>query len=133
MQAELQSLLPWYEHAVGERQRTTVGASGIDIPNLVSFVAKFLTTPLPSSPNETLSLPLALKAAAEDLKQVYLEAVSARPDAVTANHSQLNDWFWRETRAAELLRAVAKAARGTGDQTMDIVAGMLLVPAAHNE
>jgi hypothetical protein len=133
VQAELRALLPWYEHAVAERQRTTVGASGIEIQSLVPFIADFLTAPLPDSPNEALSLPLALKAAVEDLKQVYLEAVSARPDASAANHLQLNDWFWRETRAAELLRAVAKAAHGTGDQTLDIVAGMLLVPAAYGE
>lgn len=133
VQTELRALLPWYEHAVAERQRTTVGASGIELPSLVPFIADFLTAPLPDSPNAALSLPLALKAAAEDLKQVYLEAVSARPDASAANHRQLNDWFWRETRAAELLRAVAKAAHGTGDQTLDMVAGMLLVPAAHSE
>ncbi len=133
VQAELRALLPWYEHAAAERQRTTVGASGIEIQSLVPFIADFLTAPLPNSPNEALSLPLALKAAVEDLKQVYLEAVSARPDALVANHTQLNDWFWRETRAAELLRAVADAAHGTGDQTLDIVAGMLLVPSAHSE
>lgn len=133
VQAELRALLPWYEHAAAERQRTTVGASGIEIPSLVSFIAEFLAPPLPDSPNEALSLPLALKAAVEDLKQVYLEAVSARPAASATNHRQLNDWFWRETRAAELLRAVAKAAHGTGDQTLDIVAGMLLVPAAQSE
>jgi hypothetical protein len=133
VQAELRALLPWYEHAVAERQRTTVGASGIEIPLLVAFIAGFLITPLPSSPTEALSLPLALKAAVEDLKQVYLEAVSAQPDASATNHRQLNDWFWRETRAAELLRAVAKAAQGTGDQSLDIVVGMLIVPAAHSD
>ncbi len=133
VQSELRALLPWYERAIGERQRTTVGASGIEIPSLVSFVAEFLTKPLPSSPNEALSLPLALKAAVEDLKQVYLEAVSARPDAADANHTQLNDWFWRETRAADLLRAVAKAARETEDQSLAMVARMLIVPTAHSE
>lgn len=132
-QAELRALLPWYEHAAAERRRTTVGASGIEIPSLVPFIAEFLQPPLPSSPNEALSVPLALKAAAEDLKQVYLEAVSARPNASAANHTQLNDWFWRETRAAELLRAAAKAARGTGDQALDIVAGMLIIPVAHKD
>lgn len=133
VQAELRALLPWYERAAAERQRTTVGASGIEIPSLVAFIAEFLTHPLPESPNEALSLPLALKAAVEDLKQVYLEAVSARPDASATHHKQLNDWFWRETRAAELLRAVAAAAQGTGDPTLDIVGGMLLVPAAQSE
>jgi len=132
-QTELRVLLPWYEQAVGERQRTTVGASGIEISSLVPFVAEFLTDTFPASPNEFLSLPLALKAAVEDLKQVYLEAVSARPDASDANHSQLNDWFWRETRAAELLSAVAAAVQGTEDQTLDIVARMLIVPAAHSD
>ena len=133
VQAELRALLPWYEHAAGARKRTTVGASGIEITSLVPFIAGFLSAPLPANPSETLSLPLVLKAAVEDLKQVYLEAVSARPDASTATHRQLNDWFWRETRVADLLRAVAAAAQGTGDQTLDMVAGMLIVPAAYSE
>ena len=133
VQDELRALLPWYEHAAAERRRTTVGASGIEIPLLVPFIAGFMSTPFPDSPNQALSLPLALKAAVEDLKQVYLEAVSARPDASAANHRQLNDWFWRETRAAELLRTVANAAQGTNDKSLDIVARMLLVPAAQSE
>lgn len=133
VQAELRALLPWYEHAVGKRKRTTVGASGIEIASLVPFIAGFQSVPLPANPSETLSLPLLLKAAVEDLKQVYLEAVSARPDAFASNHRQLNDWFWRETRAAELLCAVANDAQGTGGQTLDMVAGMLVVPAAYSE
>lgn len=131
-QAELLAILPWYEHAVAERGRTTVGASGLELPSLVPFIAAFQSG-TPPNPNNNLPLALVLKAAVEDLKQVYLEAASSRPDAATANHRQLNDWFWRDTHAAELLRAVAKAARGKGDGTLDAVAGMLLVPATQNK
>jgi hypothetical protein len=133
VQDELRALLPWYEHAAAERRRTTVGASGIQIPLLVPFIAGFMNTPFPDNPNEALSLPLALKAAVEDLKQVYLEAVSARPDASATNNRQLNDWFWRETRAAELLRTVAKSAQESNDKMLCVVAGMLIVPAAYSE
>lgn len=129
VQVELRALLPWYEHAVSQRGRTTVGASGIEIPDLVPFVAGFQSAPLPENPNASLPLALVLKAAVEDLKQIYLESVSARPDASTATHKQMNDWFWRETHAAELLRSVAAAAQETGDATLDMVAAMLLLPA----
>jgi hypothetical protein len=130
VQAELLAVLPWYEHAAAERGRTTVGASGLDISSLVPFIAAFQSTP-PPNPSNHLPLPLVLKAAVEDLKQVYLEAASARPEAREINHRQLNDWFWRETRAAEMLRDVARAAQSSGDKNLDIVARMLLVPAAY--
>lgn len=129
--AELAAMLPWYAHAVAERARTTVGASGLDLSSLVPFIAAFRST-IPANPNAELPVALVLKAAVEDLKQVYLEAASARPDARAATHRQLNDWFWRETRAAELVRDVARTAHDSGDKNLEIVAGMLLVPAAYS-
>ena len=129
---ELLNMLPWYEHAVAERGRTTVGASGLDIPSLVPFIAAFEFAP-PPNPGNHLPLPLVLKAAVEDLKQVYLEAASARPEAINATNRQLNDWFWRDTRAARLFREVARAAYVAGDKDLDIVATMLIVPAAYRD
>jgi hypothetical protein len=129
VEEEMRLLLPWYEHAVAERQRTTVGASNIKIDALTQFIAGFLTRPYPDNPNRALPLALVLKAAVEDLKQFYLEAASIQPGQPRPSHGQLNDWFWRETRAAELVKIVSRRAAASDDQTMEMVARHLLVPA----
>ena len=129
---ELRLLLPWYEHAVAERGRTTVGASGIRTDALTLFIAGFLAAPYPDNPNEFLSLALVLKAAVEDLKQLYLEAASVQPGGTHPNHGQLNDWFWRETRAAELVKKVSEKVVESDDQAMKMVASYLLVPFGQN-
>jgi hypothetical protein len=129
--SELVKLLPWYEHAVAERGRTTVGALGLPPSELVPFIAGFLTDPPPESPHPDLPAAIALKAACEDLKQVYLEAASAQPvsdGALRPGHAQQNDWFWRDTRAAALLRAVGTHARQLDLPMMDMVSTFLLVP-----
>ncbi len=132
VEEELHLLLPWYELAVAERGRTTVGASGIKIDALTHFINGFLVTPYPNNPNETLPLELVLKAAVEDLKQVYLEAASVQPGESHPSHEQLNNWFWRKTRAAELVKTVSERAGASDDQTMKTVARHLLVPYGHN-
>lgn len=136
-QGELARLLPWYDHALSERGRTTVGASGLAIPELLPFIIGFLDGAGAKAPVELdVPVPIALKAACEDLKQIYLEAASAQPVAEGAqrpSHAQQNDWFWRETEAAELLREVGGRIRETEDPTMGMVAQYLLIPHARPE
>ena len=118
------------EHAVAERGRTTVGACGLAEGELLPFIAGFLGPEAPESPNAELPVAIALKAACEDLKQIYLEAASAQPTpAGTARptHAQQNDWFWRETRAAELLRTTADRIRQLDEPGMEMVASYLLL------
>jgi len=135
-EAEIARLMPWYEHAVAERERTTVGACGLPVGELLPFVVGFLEADLPESPRPELSPPLALKAAYEDLKQMYLEAASAQPTPAgeaAPSHAQRNDWFWRETRVAELLRTVAREIGRRNDPPMKMVSTYLLLPHARPE
>ena len=52
--AEIGRIAPWYEMAVGQRNRTTVGISELDIPDAACFVADFIDDPSTSSPREGL-------------------------------------------------------------------------------
>jgi len=130
-EAELARLLPWYEHAVSERGRTTVGACGLPVDELLPFITGFLGDAPPESPRADLPAAIALKTACEDLKQVYLEAATAQPvppGAQRPGHAQQNDWFWRDTRAATLLREVGTRAKSIDLPMMGMVSTFLLLP-----
>jgi len=132
-EAELAKLLPWYEHAVAERGRTTVGASGLAALELLPFIAGFLAAVPPEGPDAGLPAAITLKSACEDLKQLYLEAASAQPvpaSRARPSHAQLNDWFWRDTAAAALLREVGRRARDLDLPMMEMVSTFLLLPYA---
>jgi hypothetical protein len=130
-EAELALLLPWYEHAVAERGRTTVGACGLPVSELLPFVAGFLSETPPESPRADLPTAIALKTACEDLKQLYLEAATAQPvvaGTARPTHAELNDWFWRDTRVAALLREVGTRAKAIDLPMMGMVSTFLLLP-----
>lgn len=135
-EAELAKIMPWYDHAAANLGRTTVGASGLSVDALLPFVLGFLGGDVPPSPREELPLPVALKAACEDLKQVYLEAAIAQPvadGAVAPSHVELNDWFWGETRMAELMRLIAAEIPKLEDPLMGMVSKFLLLPHAQHD
>ncbi len=64
--AEFARLLPWYALAVERRGQTTVGLAGLDPPELGTFLARLLHTPLPPSPHPERPLGVVLEHAAED-------------------------------------------------------------------
>ena len=65
--SEFRSLLPWYDLSRARRNRTTVGASGLDPEAATVFVGKFLNG-LPDNPKSELSIEETLRQCVEDLK-----------------------------------------------------------------
>ena len=127
---ELARLLPWYTLATHARRRTTVGLSGLEPPALGRFLRQMLEHDRPSSPKPGQPLVVALKQAAEDLKAIYGEAVTAQPGP-PGSAADLARWFWRETRAGELLREVAARCARSGDPGLMLAGHLLIVP--HSE
>ena len=100
---EIGELLPWYDLALERRQRTTVGVSGLAIEDVARNLASWLS---PTPPTDSINghTPTALlKLAVEDLRAFYFEAAAGQPQGDTIGSKQLADWFWGETKAAELL------------------------------
>ena len=94
---EVVDLRPWYDEAVKQRGgRTTFGVSGLDLETIVKFIPAFLDGP-PDNPSNSLSLPMALNFAVDDLKAYYYEAVSAQPGRSLPDSSVLENWFWQDT------------------------------------
>ena len=132
MEAEIAELYTWYEMALRERGRTTLGPSGMSITEIVNFICVFLDGEVPENPNCVYSVGQNLKFAVEDLKAFYREAASAQPGNNTGK--QMNDWFYGETAGGKALYALAPIIKDLAEQRddrfMKIFADRLLIPAS---
>ncbi len=124
---ELARVLPWYALASERRGRTTVGLSGLEPQAIGIFLRQVLDEAELRSPAPDVPLAVVLKNAVEDLKALYGEAVTAQPGPPpTATEAQR--WLWSETRAGDLLRAIAKRLEGSQDPGLALAARLLIVP-----
>lgn len=128
---ELNETRSWYELAEKGRGRTTFGVSGLDLEAIRDFVIGFLDGGVPGNPREDLPLGLMLKLAADDLKTYYLEAATAQPGESSPSSEAVADWFWQETVAAKVLRAVRESCMSSDDRMLRGVGERLLIPMKH--
>jgi hypothetical protein len=118
--AEIDRLATWYDQSVARLGRTTVGVSGLDMPDAAALVSRALDGELPDAQ--------ALKEAVDDLRAYYLEAASAFPDPGTS--ATRKKWFWDETRLAEAILALQPKLAASADPQHKILANLTLIPAA---
>lgn len=95
LEAEIGRLAPWYEMAVNQRGRTTVGVSEIDILDAARYVVGCAEGEAPKSPRDDLERGPMLKLCCEDLKAFYGEAMSAQPGMDTS--IAVENWLWSQT------------------------------------
>ena len=127
---EVVDLRPWYDEALKQRAgRTTFGVSGLDMQRIVDFIPAFLDGP-PENPSNTLSLPMALNFAVDDLKAYYYEAVSAQPGKGLPDSSVLESWFWQETAISKILFQINELCLKSDDKMMQLVGKILLIPSS---
>ena len=125
---EVESLRPWYELGCERRRRTTVGLSERPLDEIVALLERYARTGEP--PADTGIAPhLVVKHALDDLLAYYQEAVTAQP-GTSGSSADVLRWFWTETRASELFRAVRDRAEAGDDPEMAFIATRLLVPRA---
>jgi hypothetical protein len=125
---EMTAMRPWYDMAVNKRKRTTVGVSGIDLEALVDFIYAFVKGEEPENPRDDVSLVYTLKLAVEDLKAYYIEGVTAQPGQANASGQTLQDWFWDETVAGQVLLALKKACEASPDRMLSMIGAHFIVP-----
>lgn len=126
LRAEILQLSPWYDLALKKYGRTTVGVSGIDLPELADFLCAFLEG-LPSNPREDIALTETLKLAVDDLKAFYSEAMAVQPGQ-TPTSTMLTKWFWHETTAAQVLYDIRDVCLHSTDDMMKLLGQLLLIP-----
>jgi hypothetical protein len=124
---EIEALLPARERWLTRRGRTTIGLSGIGMPQVAHYIEAWLQGPPPASPREGYSAILALRFAVDDLKAYYLEAAAAEG---SPSSRQLGDWFWQETAAGKAIVALRALGLDSGDDRLKAVLGNFMVPAA---
>lgn len=127
-QREMTAMRPWYEISLNQRQRTTVGASRIDLDDLPAFIYAFANRQEPANPRDDVPLIYTLKFAVEDLKSYYIEGITAQPGQATASNRVLQDWFWDETVAGKVLLMVKKACESSPDKMVAFMGGHFIVP-----
>jgi hypothetical protein len=87
---EITAMRPWYDTAVNQRQRTTVGVSGINLEDLGDFIYAFVKGELPPNPRNDIPLASTLKFAVEDLKGLVLEQNRVRQSLPGSKESLRN-------------------------------------------
>ena len=98
---EIGQIAPWYELAVDQRQRTTVGISELDILDAARFLSDFIEDPSSPSPRPEMEAGPMLKHTCEDLKAFYSEAMSAQPGM--SSSLVVENWLWNETVLGKVL------------------------------
>ena len=125
---EFSRMLPWYERAVETHGRTTVGPSGLDVNELPAFFRTVLLDRSAVAPRDGVPLADAVRLAAEDLKAFYFEAAAVQPGAPDSR--QMTRWFWHDTRAGDMLRALKTRFEASSDEGLRLLGQLLLVPRA---
>jgi hypothetical protein len=125
LEVEMRALAPLYAQSCMERERSTVGLTGLPPAEFGAYIAAWLRDEAPASPVEGMSAALALRFAIDDLKAYALEAAIAgggRPSS-----KQLGDWLWNDSAAGNAIRGVRNRFVA-GDERQQAVAAFF-VPA----
>lgn len=125
---EVSRMHSWYDLALKGRGRTTFGLSGLAPEAVADFIGGFLDGANPHNPREDLPLAFVLKLAVDDLKSYYLEAADGEPGGSMPGSAELSEWFWKETVAARVLRAVKESCQSSDDQMLQITGTRLIIP-----
>ena len=129
---ETVELRSWYDLAVKEQQRTTVGVSGLEINQIVEFIGAFIDG-VPANPRGDISLAYLLNFATDDLKAYYYEAAASQPGSASPTADELDNWFWGDTAAAKVLLAVKNRCLKNDDKMMQLLGKILLIPASQSD
>jgi hypothetical protein len=127
---EIQRLRPWYDIAVKQQQRKSLGVIGLEPEDLATFIAMFLSSDRPPNPRPDLPLIHTLKLAVDDLHAYYRAAALAQPGPSPTVHG-IASWFWGDTAAGLLIHEVKRAILQRGNPAEAAVAYLLFVPLEH--
>jgi hypothetical protein len=123
---EVAELRPWYDLSLERRDRTVVVDFGPDSAS--ELLDSFAAGEKPRIPKAELSLATAIRLAAQDLKAFYFEAATARPGSASPASGAFNKWFWQETAAGQILKAVKQKCLEESDKSLRKTGALLLVP-----
>ncbi|MBS0012881.1 MAG: hypothetical protein KFF46_02830, partial [Desulfobacterales bacterium] len=127
---EIAQLRPWYDQGMEKRCRTVM--TDFDPETAAAILSNYLLGEHVEIPRQDISLAVALRLAAQDLKAFYFEAASSRPGARTPNSREFAEWYWNQTAAGWILKEIQKKCAGEQDKDLRLTGKMFLVPAGQN-
>jgi hypothetical protein len=128
VEKEIEALAPYWAEAKERYGRTTVGNCRLPPEAWPEFMTGFLDGEIPVvGPAAFSDRPaLALRFAIDDIKAYYSEA--AMSDGKTPASRQVDAWFWYETAAADLIRALRLKGMESNLNAMKVVSSRFFVP-----
>lgn len=124
---EAADLNNWYDLALRKRERNTAVITGLSLPEIAEFFVAFIGGSRVDSPVKDIPVVTALRLSAEDLKAMYFEGLIAQPGA-PGNSTDLANWFWGETVAAQTINAIREICLELPDNDFQLLGKLLLVP-----
>ena len=118
---EMALLRPWFERRKARLRRTSFGIADLNLEDLAPFIHEFFAGVKDSNHDS-----FRLKLATDDLNAFYLEAALQQPGATEIG--AIEDWYWNETAAGELVRKVAIHCQKSLDPRLRQTAKLLMVP-----
>jgi hypothetical protein len=122
---EANAVLPIWHKAQTRTNRTTVGISGLSPEAAIEYIDRYLS-PSPMSNPKGMAPVSRARFAVDDIKAFYFEAAFAsggRPSSF-----QLNEWFWKQTRAGKMILDFQEAARVADDRNLRMISSSLVPP-----
>ncbi|HKJ63940.1 MAG TPA: hypothetical protein VJ969_00950 [Desulfopila sp.] len=124
---EFSQMQSWHRLALEKVNRSTSGISTMNADEIGELFCSFIGGNTDEAESDGKRLSDSLRLGAEDLKAIYLEALSAQPGQ-TADGLALTDWFWGQTYAAQVLNEVRRRCLTFSDKDMLLAGKLLLVP-----
>ena len=129
--AEIGRMRPWYDMALNQRGRTTVGLSQLSIEDAARFLTDFIEDPAIPSQRDDIEVGALLKLVCEDLKAFYGEAFMVQPGAMQPGMSSglaIEHWLFNETTLGHVLWTFREANTSHPDPVTRYVAQRQLIP-----
>jgi hypothetical protein len=126
--AEIAAIKPYYDQAVRQRGRTTVGASGYPVLVARDFLLAFLNGRPTPKPGRGLNTAMALKLACEDLTAYTMEAATNTAERPVPT-ADLVPWFWCDTTLGHAILSLYEVCEKSAEPTIKELTQLLLLPS----
>ncbi|MFW6217199.1 MAG: selenoprotein B, partial [Desulfohalobiaceae bacterium] len=122
LQKEMAELKPWYDLGLEQRGRTAL--ADFEPETAAALLTDFLQGKGLDTKGREISDAVALRLAVQDLKAFYFEAAISRPGAEIPDSQAFGRWFWQQTAAGRVFKAVQQTCAESQDKEVRLTGKM---------
>jgi hypothetical protein len=123
---EVSELRPWYDLSLEKRGRTAMVKFSPDTAS--KLLGSYASGETAEIQKGDVSPAMSLRLAVQDLKAFYFEAAAARPGSASPSSHAFNLWFWQETAAGRVVKAVKERCLKEADPSLRMTGAKFLIP-----